>query len=144
MFWHGFTLGPVLQVKPKNGGMQVALTYMDTIKRYGNRVKEAELSLAYERAGTSFVGQMRQNFVVLTDKGVKRGGRMARGGGESGSGPVFLSGGNKRALEEGKDKGSLAKRQVGKDGTKRGGNVGGSWKWWGRWKWNLWQQKMKT
>ena len=122
LFVHGFTSRPVLQVKPKNGGPQFALTYVDAIRRYGNRVKEADLCLAYERAGMSFVGQMRQNFIVLTDKGVRQGGRQPRGG--SGSGPRFLSGSNKRPLEEGLDKEGLAKRQSSSDG--RGGRGGGA------------------
>jgi hypothetical protein len=122
LFVHGFTSRPVLQVKPKNGGPQFALTYVDAIKRYGNRVKEADLGLAYERAGMSFVGQMRQNFIVLTDKGVRQGGRQTRGG--SGGGPRFLSGANKRPLEEGNDKDGLAKRQSGSD--QRGGRGGGA------------------
>ena len=122
LFVHGFTSRPVLQVKPKNGGPQFALTYVDAIKRYGNRVKEADLGLAYERAGMSFVGQMRQNFIVLTDKGVRQGGRQPRGG--SGSGPRFLSGSNKRPLEEGRDKEGLAKRQSSSEG--RGGRGGGA------------------
>ena len=70
----------------------------------------------------SFVGQMRQNFIVLTDKGVRQGGRQPRGG--SGSGPRFLSGSNKRPLEEGMDKEGLAKRQSSSDG--RGGRGGGA------------------
>ena len=121
MFVQGFTSRPVLQVKPKNGGEQSALTFVDAISRYGSKVKDADLVLAYERAGMSFVGQMRQNFVVLTDKGVRKGGRQTRGGGSAV--PVVLTGANKRALEEGKDNGDEgAKRQAG--GNWRGGSNG--------------------
>ena len=121
MFVQGFTSRPVLQVKPKNGGAQSALTFVDAISRYGSKVKDADLVLAYERAGMSFVGQMRQNFVVLTDKGVRKGGRQTRGGGSAV--PVVLTGANKRALEEGKDNGDEgAKRQAG--GNWRGGSNG--------------------
>ena len=121
LFVHGFTSRPVLQVRPKNGGPQFALTYVDAIKRYKNRVKEADLGLAYERAGMSFVGQMGQNFIVLTDKGVRIGGRQTRGG--SGGGPRFLSGANKRPLEEDNDKNEPPKRQSSSGG--RGGRGGG-------------------
>ena len=122
MFVHGFTSRPVLQVKKRNGDAQLALTYVDAVKRFGGRVKETDLVLAYERAGLSFVGQMRQNFIVLTDKGVRQGGRNARGGRGAGSGP--LTGVNKRPLYEGNDEDEGAKRQSGSDG--RGGRGGGA------------------
>ena len=57
-------------------------------------MKGVDLSLAYDRAGMTFKGQLRQNFIVLNDKGVKRGGRDVGGGG--GGGPPTLTGGNKR------------------------------------------------
>ena len=61
---------------------------------------------------------MRQNFVILTDKGVRRGGRQARGGGRAG--PVVLTGSNKRALDDVSDiTEDVAKRQAG--GSGRGG-----------------------
>ena len=115
MYVHGCTSCPVLQVKP-NGGPQLALTFVDAVVRYGGRVNDADLALAYERAGMSFVGQMRQNFVIFTDKGVRKGGRQPRGGGVAGR--VVLTGGNQRALEEGKDDG-LAKKQAGGSGRGR-------------------------
>ena len=118
MFVQGFTSRPVLQVKPRNGGTQSALTFVDAVTRYGGKVREADLGLAYERAGMSFVGQMRQNFVILTDKGVRRGGRQTRGGGRAG--PVVLTGSNKRALDDVSDiTEDVAKRQAG--GSGRGG-----------------------
>ena len=120
MYVHGFTSRPVLQVKP-NGGPQLALTFVDAVVRYGGRVNEADLALAYERAGMSFVGQMQQNFVILTDKGVRKGGRQPRGGGTAGR--VFQTGGNKRAREEGGGDG-LAKKQAGGSG-RGGGNMRG-------------------
>ena len=86
------------------------------------KFREADLTLAYERAGTSFAGQMGQNFIVLTDKGVKQGGRQSRGGG--GAGRAVLTGANKRTLDDGddNDNGNEAKRQVGSNG--RGGASG--------------------
>ena len=65
------------------------------------------------------MGQMRQNFVILTDKGVRKGGRQPRGGGSTGR--VVLTGGNKRAREDGNGDG-LAKKQAG--GSGRGGANG--------------------
>jgi hypothetical protein len=102
MFCMGFTSRPVLQVKRKDGGGQQALTFVDAIARYGGRVRESELSLAYERAGLTFRGQMAQNFVVLTDKGVREGGRGGKGGASAGrptlTGGNTVKGGIKRAL----------------------------------------------
>ena len=78
----GFTSRPVLQVKKRNGSGQFALTFVDAVVRYGGRVGESDLGLAYERAGVTFKGQMQQNFVVLSERGVRIGG----GGGGKGKG----------------------------------------------------------
>ena len=37
--------------------------FVDLIVRYRGRVKEADLGLAYKKAGGSFKGQMQQNFM---------------------------------------------------------------------------------
>ena len=55
--------------------------------------------LTYERAGATFKGQMRQNFVLLTDKGVRMGGSHSRGG----AGGPAITGANKRGRENEKD-----------------------------------------
>ena len=131
MFVHGFVSRPVLQIRQKNGGAQRALTFVDAIVKYGGRVSQSDLGLAYERAGMSFVGQMAQNFVILNDKKVRRGGGQSRGGGNSrGSGSSMqprLTGGNKRTLDEEDDGTSQAKRQVGGRGEARRGVGGGRW-----------------
>ena len=109
----GFTSRPILQIRRKDGSGQQVLTFVDAVAKFGKRVKEADLSLAYERAGATFKGQMEQNFVVLTDKGVKEGGRQPRAGGSSGI-PVVLTGGNaggsKRAFEHVKTMSNNAKK----------------------------------
>ena len=79
-FVMGFTPRPVLQIKRKNGGGQLVLTYVDAVVKYGGRVGESDLRLAYERAGLTFRGQMQQNFIILTEEGVREGGRQATGG----------------------------------------------------------------
>ena len=56
------------------GRGQFALIFVDAVVRYGGRIGESDLRLAYGRAGMSFRGQMQQNFVVLKDKGVREGG----------------------------------------------------------------------
>ena len=79
-FVMGFTPRPVLQIKRKTGGGQLVLTYVDAVVKYGGRVGESDLRLAYERAGLTFRGQMQQNFIILTEEGVREGGRQATGG----------------------------------------------------------------
>ena len=118
MFCMGFTSRPILQVKRKDGGGQQALTFVDAIARYGGRVKESELSLAYERAGLTFKGQMAQNFVVLTDKGVREEGRGGRGGAIAGrpilTGGNTVNGGTKRAFVPDRKSESVPKKANGK------------------------------
>jgi hypothetical protein len=109
MFVMGFSSRPVLQVKRKDGGNPMVLTFVDAVAKYGKLLKETDLGFAYERAGTSFSGQMSQNFIVLTDANVITG---PRGGGRPG--PPKFTGGNKRALERGEGQSSLPKRQSGK------------------------------
>ena len=87
----------------------MVLTFVDAVAKYGKLLKETDLGFAYERAGTSFSGQMSQNFIVLTDANVITG---PRGGGRPG--PPKFTGGNKRALERGEGQSSLPKRQSGK------------------------------
>ena len=41
---------------------------IDTITRFGHRVTVEDLETAYGRAGTSFNGQLQQNFVVLNER----------------------------------------------------------------------------
>ena len=57
--------------------------FVNAVVRYGGQIGESDLRLAYDRAGLSFRGQMQQkkSFVVLTDKGVRDGGRPSQGRG---------------------------------------------------------------
>ena len=126
----GFTSRPVLQVKRRDGGGRFVLTYVDAIVRYGGRISESELRVAYERAGLTFRGQMAQNFVVLNEKGVRQGGR-ASGRGGAGGRPHAQAGGsgvNKRQREASNGSGNnSAKKPMGGGfrGGFRGGNRGG-------------------
>ena len=45
--------------------MEVGLTFVDALKRFGKDLRAEDLEQAYTRAGTSFAGQMQQTFVVL-------------------------------------------------------------------------------
>ena len=70
-----------MQIKLKDSGQMTTLTYIDPIARMGKRMTEADFGFAYGRAGISFKGQMKQNFVVLHEKGVKSGAGQNRHGG---------------------------------------------------------------
>ena len=109
----GFTSRPVLQIRQKDGSGQHALTFVDAITRFGGKMTRGDLQVAYGRAGTSFNGQLQQNFVVLHDKGgVQKPGV---------TGPT-MGGGKKRANEDG-DGSTGAKRA---DWKVRGGKSNGS------------------
>ena len=96
MFVVGFTSRPVLQVKRKDGSGQSALTFADAVAKFGRLMSRGDLQQAYGRAGTSFAGQMQQNFVVLHD----RDGGMAVQRPESRGVPAqTMGGGKKRQLE---------------------------------------------
>jgi hypothetical protein len=108
------------------GGGQFVLTFVDAIVRYGGRVGDSDLRLAYERAGMSFKGQMQQNFVVLNERGVREGGWAARGRGGAGQpqgqgrgSQATGANANKRQREVGNGSGTAAKKQMG--GSFRGG-----------------------
>jgi hypothetical protein len=69
-----FVSRPVLQVRPKesaaSGNNETrTYTYTDAISKYGHLLKQFELGEAYRRAGTSFKGQLEQQFVVLREQG---------------------------------------------------------------------------
>ena len=122
MFAIGFNSRPVLQIRQKTGGAQVAFTFVDAIARMGARMVESDFDAAYGRAGASFKGQMQQNFVVLKESGVREVGRVGGAGGR-GNGRPTLTGGNKRGPEEDDLMGNLNKRPPGRGGRGgRGGN----------------------
>ena len=95
MFVVSFTSRPVLQIKKKDGSGQHAMTFVDAVARLGKGLSRGDLQTAYARAGSSFEGQLQQNFVVLHDKE----GRMAvqKPGGSGGAG-ARVGGGTKRTL----------------------------------------------
>ena len=93
-FVMGFTSRPLLQIRKKSGYGQLALTFVDALLKFGKGLKVADLGTAYGRAGTTFEGQMEQNFVVLKDKMGKGNKGPSRGRGR----PAGV-GGNKRPLD---------------------------------------------
>ena len=48
-------------------GPSRALTFSDVIDKYGRYIKQKFLEAALRRVGRSFVGQLAQTFVVLSD-----------------------------------------------------------------------------
>ena len=64
----GYSSRPTLQVKDKSGQRRpLSLGFADSLTRYGKMLKEGDLVSAYKKAGTSFGGQLQQNFVVMHD-----------------------------------------------------------------------------
>jgi hypothetical protein len=63
----GFISRPVMHVKKLSAGSQKTFTFVDSIMNYGNLIRPADLSAAYKRAGSSFDGQLQQNFVLMTE-----------------------------------------------------------------------------
>ena len=59
---------PSLLIKDKEGKRRpMNLGFADAVKRYGRILREGDLASAYRKAGTSFEGQLQQNFVVMHD-----------------------------------------------------------------------------
>ena len=61
-----FSSRPVLHVREANK-TPYALTFTDSVIRYGTGLVEEDLGEAYHRAGRSFVNQLSQVFVVLKE-----------------------------------------------------------------------------
>jgi hypothetical protein len=66
----GFISRPMFHVKPRGGsqGPSRSYTFVDAMKQFGSKLEKKDLGQAYSRAGSAFVGQLRQNFVVLRDQ----------------------------------------------------------------------------
>ena len=62
---------PILIVLPVNKPSYSVL-YSEAIERYGHVLTKEKLTHAYNRAGTAFKGQMRQNFWILEDDEVTK------------------------------------------------------------------------
>jgi hypothetical protein len=69
-FISAYSSCPVLLIKYKTGCRNpYALTFADAIRKFGGLLKEDNLGQAYQRAGTSFKGQLEQHFVILRETG---------------------------------------------------------------------------
>jgi hypothetical protein len=66
----GFISRPMFHIKPRGSDQKPSksYTFVDAMKQFGSWLGKKDLGHAYTRAGTAFVGQLSQNFVVLKDK----------------------------------------------------------------------------
>jgi hypothetical protein len=68
----GFISRPMMHIKmagaPASTRPLKSFTYIDAISRFGSLLRRSDLTVAYDRAGVAFRGQLSQNFVVLHDK----------------------------------------------------------------------------
>jgi hypothetical protein len=75
MFVSAYSSRPVIHIKEGLDWGQMrsyALTFADSIPRYGGKLKEEYLLDAYRKSGMAFKGQLEQHFVVLEDMEVDR------------------------------------------------------------------------
>ena len=115
---------PTLLIKDREGKRRpMKLGFADAIKRYGRILREGDLANAYRKAGTSFDGQLQQNFVVLHDLSQAKAGPW----GGKGGGTTFPQSEKKRAREpmvKKVPKGPMGPK--GPKGPKGPGKAGGS------------------
>jgi hypothetical protein len=66
----GFISRPMFHIKPKGADQRPSrsFTFVDAMKQFGGWLEKKDLGQAYTRAGSAFVGQLSQNFVVLKDQ----------------------------------------------------------------------------
>ena len=113
---------PTLLIKDREGRRKpMNFGFADAVKRYGRILREGDLASAYRKAGTSFEGQLQQNFVVLHDLNQARPGPWGGKGGAVTT--TFPQSERKRAREPEGNKG--AKGPKGPKGPGKAGGRGG-------------------
>ena len=99
----GFISRPMMHIKmagaPASTRPLKSFTYIDAISRFGSLLRRSDLTVAYDRAGVAFRGQLSQNFVVLHDEesqtprsGPRPGGSGATGSSGASSGGQWSTG----------------------------------------------------
>ena len=58
---------PTIQCKAGNDQRPTVMTFADAVEKYGRRLNDDNLGLAYHRTGLAFRDQLQMNFVVLKD-----------------------------------------------------------------------------
>jgi hypothetical protein len=115
----GFISRPMMHIKmagaPANTRPMKSFTYIDAISRFGHLLHRSDLTVAYDRAGVAFKGQMSQNFVVLNDDESQKPRSGPRPGGSGASG---LSGSSRGRPGQNKfDQGSRGLKRPGQNLT---------------------------
>ena len=67
MFLTQFCNRPVVRVTNTQTKIERVMTFTDLVQKYGCRLEDKDLDLAYKRAGNKFKGQMGQIFGVLKE-----------------------------------------------------------------------------
>ena len=67
MFLNQFCNRPVVRVTNTQTKIERVMTFTDLVLKYGCRLEDKDLDLAYKRAGNKFKGQMGQIFGVLKE-----------------------------------------------------------------------------
>ena len=122
----GFISRPMFHIKPRGSDQRPSrsFTFVDAMKQFGGWLDKKDLGQAYTRAGTAFVGQLSQNFVVLKDQDATsavrsfdhvRGGARGGRGHDKGRGGGYARGGHKAGDYKAKAAPSTSR------GTKRSG-----------------------
>ena len=93
----GFTSRPTMHIRRTGTAESTrpmkSFSFIDSVTRFGGRLDRRDLETAYGRAGRSFNGQLRQNFVVLNEvdqdllMSVGTSSATSRPGGSGASGP---------------------------------------------------------
>ena len=114
---------PTLLIKDREGKRRpMNFGFSDAVKRYGRILREGDLASAYRKAGSSFEGQLQQNFVVLHDLNQAKPGPWGGKGGAT----TFPQSERKRAREPEVKKGTKGpKGPKGPKGTGKAGGRGG-------------------
>ena len=99
---------PILQIKDKEGKKRpMSLGFADAISRFGKGLREGDLAGAYRKAGSAFVGQMQQTFVVLHDKEANKPGPYGGKGSGGNSQPLT----SKKRMRDPADENNVAKKK---------------------------------
>jgi hypothetical protein len=86
----GFVSRPMFQFRSQEGFQSIAegvgrgYTFVDAMAKFGHLLEHSDLSTAYVRAGSTFIGAMSQYFVVLQDQHAQRGSRPSSSRGRPG------------------------------------------------------------
>ena len=68
----GFVSRPMMHIRkggPPSGGKPIrSFTFVDAVAKYRRKITDSDLGAAYNRAGSAFAGQLKQNFILLNEQ----------------------------------------------------------------------------